>query len=77
MPNDLTDEVIGPPIVSFGAALVRDQAFGTELLELFPELKIAAATESELFGGGFGSELTFAFDQHRQTVRDFIVWRDG
>jgi hypothetical protein len=73
MPNDLPDDFIGPTIVSFGAAFLRDQAFGTKLLELFTELKIAAATEAELFGCGLGSEFAFAFEQHGQTVRDFIV----
>jgi hypothetical protein len=73
MPNDLPDDFIGPTIVSFGAAFLRDQAFGTKLLELFTELKIAAATESELFGRGLGSQFAFAFEQHGQTVRDFII----
>jgi hypothetical protein len=73
MPNDLPDDFIGPTIVSFGAAFLRDQAFGTKLLELFTELKIAAATESEPLGRRLGSEFTFPFQQHRQTARDFIV----
>jgi hypothetical protein len=73
MPNDLPNDFIGPPIVPFGTAFLRDQAFGTELLEVFPELEIAAATESELFGCRLGSEFTFPFEQHRQTARDFIV----
>lgn len=76
MPNDLPNDLIGPPIVSFGATFLQDQAIGTELLELSPELKIAAATESELFGCGLGTEFTFAFEQHSQAACDFIVLRD-
>ena len=76
MPNDLPHDFVGPPIVSFGATFLQDQAFGTELLELFTDLKIAAATESELFGCSLGSEFTFPFEQHRQTAREFIVLRD-
>jgi hypothetical protein len=75
MPDDLTNDLIGSSIIPFGAPFLRDQALGTELSELFTELKIAAATESVLFGCGLGSEFTFAFEQHRQAACDFIVVR--
>jgi len=62
MSNDLADDLIGSTVVSFGSAFLWDQAIGTGLLELFTELEIAAATESELVGRGLGTEFTFAFE---------------
>jgi hypothetical protein len=77
MPNDLADDLIGSTVVSLGAAFLRHQAVGAELLELLTELKIAAATESELLGCGLGSEVTLAFEQQGQTARELIILRDG
>lgn len=76
MANDLTDDLVGPTVVSFGAAFPRGQAIGTELLELLAELKIAAATDSEFLCGGLGSEFTFAFDQQGQAACDLVLLRD-
>jgi len=76
MPNDLTHDLIGAPIVSLGAPFLRNQAIGTELSKLFTQLKIAGATKSELFCCGLGSEFTFTFEQHRHAACDFIVLRD-
>jgi len=77
MSNHLADDLIGSTVVSFGSAFLWDQAIGTGLLELFTELEIAAATESELLGRGLGTELTFAIEQHSETAREFILLRDG
>ena len=77
MSNDLADDLIGSTVVSFGSALLWDQAIGTGLLELFTELEIAAATECELLSRGLGTEFTFAFEQHSETAREFILLRDG
>jgi hypothetical protein len=65
MTDDLTHELLGTPVITFGASFGAEEGLGTFIQEESADLEIALATIVE-FGGGtvnaFGAAL--ALDEH-------------
>jgi hypothetical protein len=77
MADNLTNDLVSPAIVGFGAALLALQGRRAVLEVLVPELKIALLAESILLGGLQRAEFTaLALDKHRQSPGNVVVVGD-
>lgn len=77
MADDLPDQRLGASIVVLGAALLWRQTGCAVGKELLAELEVALPAEAEFFGGRFGAEFAFAFEQHGQAQADGVIVRKG
>ncbi len=78
VPDDLTDEFLGTPVVAFGASFGAEQSLAAVLKEKRPKLEVTLTAKAE-FGGGLVNAFraAFALDKHRDLTRDFVAIRDG
>ena len=76
--DDLTQNLLGAPVVAFGASFGAEEGLAAFLEKKSPELEITLTAEAE-FGGGLinAFRAAFAFDEHRDFTSDFVVIRDG
>jgi hypothetical protein len=76
--DDLTQDLLGAPVVAFGASFGAEEGLAAILEKKSPELEITLTAKAE-FGGGLGNAFraAFALDEHRNFTRDFVVIRDG
>ena len=78
VPDHLTDEFLGAPIVGAGAAFGTEQSGAAFLQEEGAELEVTLPAKAE-FGGGLVNALraAFALDEHGELAGDFIVGGNG
>jgi hypothetical protein len=76
--NDLSDDLVGADIVSFGAWLLAKESRASLFAKEFEQLEISLLAEAELFGclGGTGP-LALAFDEHGEPGDDEVIRKDG
>lgn len=78
MPDDLANDLLGPPIVGLGAALLALQAESPVPEVLLAKLEVALFAISILRGGLQRAEFAaLALDQHREPSGDVVLVGDG
>ena len=77
MPNDLTFDLIGTPVVGFGSTWTALQRVGAGLTIRLSNLKVALLAEAELTRRFDRSEsFAFALNQHGQFTGNFVILLD-
>ncbi len=76
--DDLTQDLLGAPVVAFGASFGAEEGLAAFLEKKSPELEITLTAKAE-FGGCLVNAFraAFALDEHRDFTRDFVAIRDG
>ena len=74
VPNDLPDDLIGPPVVRLGPPLLAPQPECPVLFERGAELEVPLLAVAELAGRGQGTgAFTLTLDEHEELVCDLVV----
>jgi hypothetical protein len=76
--QDLADDLIGAPIIGFGAGLLGLQSGEAALLVSFEQLVVALATKPIFLSDG--ADLSFqalAFDEHEEAAGELVGGSDG
>jgi hypothetical protein len=76
--DDLTQDLLGAPVVAFGASFGAEKGLPAFREKKSPELEITLTAKAEFGGGRINAfRAAFALDEHRDFTRDFVVIRDG
>ena len=76
--DDLTYDLIGSAVVTFGSGFSAFESIGPMVFKLLQDLVIALSGEAKLLGRlGGAKAFTLAFKEHGKLKSDFIIFPDG
>ncbi len=76
--DDLTDQFLGAPVVSFGAPLGTEESAAAFVKEEGSELKVTLTAKPEFSRSTVDAvRSAFAVDEHGKFTRDFIIFGNG